>query len=173
MSKSLNNYIGITDPPNEMFGKVMSVSDDLMWRYFDLLSFKPIQVINQLKLSVEQGSNPRDAKIELAKELITRFHDEAAAAAAHQDFIQRFAKNAIPDDMPELTLVLGSDGVAIGNLLKSAKLVGSTSEAMRMIKQGAVKINGEKVEDTRLLLTESGIAVYQVGKRKFARITLN
>jgi tyrosyl-tRNA synthetase len=173
MSKSLNNYIGITDPPNEMFGKVMSVSDDLMWRYFDLLSFKPIQVINQLKLSVEQGSNPRDAKIELAKELITRFHDEAAAAAAHQDFIQRFAKNAIPDDMPELTLVLGSDGVAIGNLLKSANLVGSTSEAMRMIKQGAVKINGEKVEDTRLLLTESGIAVYQVGKRKFARITLN
>jgi tyrosyl-tRNA synthetase len=173
MSKSLNNYIGITDPPNEMFGKVMSVSDDLMWRYFDLLSFKPIQVINQLKLSVEQGSNPRDAKIELAKELITRFHDEAAAAAAHQDFIQRFAKNAIPDDMPELTLVLGSDGVAIGNLLKSAKLVGSTSEAMRMIKQGAVKINGEKVEDTRLLLTEPGIAVYQVGKRKFARITLN
>jgi tyrosyl-tRNA synthetase len=173
MSKSLNNYIGITDPPNEMFGKVMSVSDDLMWRYFDLLSFKPIQVINQLKLSVEQGSNPRDAKIELAKELITRFHDEAAAAAAHQDFIQRFAKNAIPDDMPELTLVLGSDGVAIGNLLKSANLVGSTSEAMRMIKQGAVKINGEKVEDTRLLLTEPGIAVYQVGKRKFARITLN
>ena len=173
MSKSLNNYIGITDPPNEMFGKVMSVSDDLMWRYFDLLSFKPIQVINQLKLSVEQGSNPRDAKIELAKELITRFHDEAAAAAAHQDFIQRFAKNAIPDDMPELTLALGSDGVAIGNLLKSANLVGSTSEAMRMIKQGAVKINGEKVEDTRLLLTESGTAVYQVGKRKFARITLN
>ena len=173
MSKSLNNYIGITDPPNEMFGKVMSVSDDLMWRYFDLLSFKPIQVINQLKLSVEQGSNPRDAKIELAKELITRFHDEAAAAAAHQDFIQRFAKNAIPDDMPELTLALGSDGVAIGNLLKSANLVGSTSEAMRMIKQGAVKINGEKVEDTRLLLTELGTAVYQVGKRKFARITLN
>lgn len=173
MSKSLNNYIGITDPPNEMFGKVMSVSDDLMWRYFDLLSFKPIQVINQLKLSVEQGSNPRDAKIELAKELITRFHDEAAAAAAHQDFIQRFAKNAIPDDMPELTLALGSDGVAIGHLLKSANLVGSTSEAMRMIKQGAVKINGEKVEDTRLLLTESGTAVYQVGKRKFARITLN
>jgi len=173
MSKSLNNYIGITDPPNEMFGKVMSVSDDLMWRYFDLLSFKPIQVINQLKLSVEQGSNPRDAKIELAKELITRFHDEAAAAAAHQDFIQRFAKNAIPDDMPELTLALGSDGVAIGHLLKSANLVGSTSEAMRMIKQGAVKINGEKVEDTRLILTESGTAVYQVGKRKFARITLN
>lgn len=173
MSKSLNNYIGITDAPNEMFGKVMSVSDDLMWRYFDLLSFKPIETITQLKLSVEQGSNPRDAKIELAKELIARFHDEAAAESAHQDFIQRFSKNAIPDDMPELSLSLGADGVAIGNLLKDANLVGSTSEAMRMIKQGAVKIDGEKVTDTRLSVTQSGTAVYQVGKRKFARITLS
>lgn len=173
MSKSLNNYIGITDAPNEMFGKVMSVSDDLMWRYFDLLSFKPIETITQLKLSVEQGSNPRDAKIELAKELIARFHDEAAAESAHQDFIQRFSKNAIPDDMPELSFSLGADGVAIGNLLKDANLVGSTSEAMRMIKQGAVKIDGEKVTDTRLSVTQSGTAVYQVGKRKFARITLS
>lgn len=173
MSKSLNNYIGITDAPNDMFGKVMSVSDDLMWRYFDLLSFKPIETIAELKLSVEQGANPRDAKIELAKELIARFHDEAAAEAAHQDFVQRFSKNAIPDDMPELTLSLTDQGLAIGNLLKDANLVGSTSEAMRMIKQGAVKIDGEKVTDTRLILAKPETAVYQVGKRKFARITLN
>lgn len=172
MSKSLNNYIGITDAPNEMFGKVMSISDDLMWRYFDLLSFRPLEEIAELKTRVENGENPRDIKILLAKELIARFHDEAAAEGAHQDFIQRFQKNAIPDDMPELEIALDDEGIAIGNLLKEAKLVGSTSDAMRMIKQGAVKINGDKVEDTRLLITEKGENVYQVGKRKFARITL-
>lgn len=172
MSKSLNNYIGITDAPNEMFGKVMSISDDLMWRYYDLLSFRPLEEIAELKSRVENGENPRDIKILLAKELIARFHDEAAAEGAHQDFIQRFQKNAIPDDMPELEIALGDEGIAIGNLLKEAKLVGSTSDAMRMIKQGAVKINGDKVEDTRLLITEKGENVYQVGKRKFARITL-
>lgn len=172
MSKSLNNYIGITDAPNEMFGKVMSISDDLMWRYYDLLSFRPLEEIAELKTRVENGENPRDIKILLAKELIARFHDEAAAEGAHQDFIQRFQKNAIPDDMPELEIALDDEGIAIGNLLKEAKLVGSTSDAMRMIKQGAVKINGDKVEDTRLLITEKGENVYQVGKRKFARITL-
>ena len=172
MSKSLNNYIGITDAPNDMFGKVMSISDDLMWRYYDLLSFRPLEEIAELKSRVENGENPRDIKILLAKELIARFHDEAAAEGAHQDFIQRFQKNAIPDDMPELEIALGDEGIAIGNLLKEAKLVGSTSDAMRMIKQGAVKINGDKVEDTRLLITEKGENVYQVGKRKFARITL-
>ncbi|GMM67687.1 tyrosine--tRNA ligase [Alteromonas sp. MTD1] len=172
MSKSLNNYIGITDAPNDMFGKVMSISDDLMWRYYDLLSFRPLEEIAELKTRVENGENPRDIKILLAKELIARFHDEAAAEGAHQDFIQRFQKNAIPDDMPELEIALGDEGIAIGNLLKEAKLVGSTSDAMRMIKQGAVKINGDKVEDTRLLITEKGENVYQVGKRKFARITL-
>lgn len=172
MSKSLNNYIGITDAPNDMFGKVMSISDDLMWRYYDLLSFRPLEEIAELKARVENGENPRDIKILLAKELIARFHDEAAAEGAHQDFIQRFQKNAIPDDMPELEIALSDEGIAIGNLLKEAKLVGSTSDAMRMIKQGAVKINGEKVEDTRLLITEKGENVYQVGKRKFARITL-
>ena len=149
MSKSLNNYIGITDAPNEMFGKVMSISDDLMWRYYDLLSFRPLEEIAELKTRVEQGENPRDIKILLAKEIIARFHDEAAAEGAHQDFIQRFQKNAIPDDMPEIEIALGDEGIAIGNLLKEAKLVGSTSDAMRMIKQGAVKINGDKVEDTR------------------------
>ncbi|MFW8592186.1 tyrosine--tRNA ligase [Glaciecola sp. 2405UD65-10] len=172
MSKSLNNYIGITDAPNEMFGKIMSISDDLMWRYYDLLSFKPIDTIAELKASVDDGANPRDVKILLAKEIIARFHSEADAEAAHQDFIQRFQKNAIPDDMPELEIELPSEGVAIGNLLKQAELVGSTSDAMRMIKQGAVKIDGEKVADTRMLISQAGEAVYQVGKRKFARITL-
>lgn len=172
MSKSLNNYIGITDAPNDMFGKVMSISDDLMWRYYDLISFRPLEEIAELKARVEGGENPRDIKIMLAKEIIARFHDDAAAEGAHQDFIQRFQKNAIPDDMPELEIALGEEGIAIGNLLKEAKLVGSTSDAMRMIKQGAVKINGDKVEDTRLVLTEKGENVYQVGKRKFARITL-
>lgn len=172
MSKSLNNYIGITDAPNDMFGKVMSISDDLMWRYYDLISFRPLEEIAELKARVEGGENPRDIKIMLAKEIIARFHDDAAAEGAHQDFIQRFQKNAIPDDMPELEIALGEEGIAIGNLLKEAKLVGSTSDAMRMIKQGAVKINGEKVEDTRLVITEKGENVYQVGKRKFARITL-
>lgn len=173
MSKSLNNYIGITDAPNDMFGKVMSISDDLMWRYYDLLSFRPLEEIADLKTRVADGENPRDIKILLAKEIIARFHDEAAAEGAHQDFIQRFQKNAIPDDMPEVEIALPTDGIAIGNLLKEAKLVGSTSDAMRMIKQGAVKINGDKVEDTRLVLIEKGENVYQVGKRKFARITLS
>ena len=172
MSKSLNNYIGITDAPNDMFGKVMSISDDLRWRYYDLISFRPLEEIAELKARVEGGENPRDIKIMLAKEIIARFHDDAAAEGAHQDFIQRFQKNAIPDDMPELEIALGEEGIAIGNLLKEAKLVGSTSDAMRMIKQGAVKINGDKVEDTRLVMTEKGENVYQVGKRKFARITL-
>ncbi|WP_334050319.1 tyrosine--tRNA ligase [Alteromonas gracilis] len=172
MSKSLNNYIGITDAPNDMFGKVMSISDDLMWRYYDLISFRPLEEIAELKSRVANGENPRDIKIMLAKEIIARFHDDAAAEGAHQDFIQRFQKNTIPDDMPELEIALSDEGIAIGNLLKEAKLVGSTSDAMRMIKQGAVKINGDKVEDTRLVITEKGENVYQVGKRKFARITL-
>jgi tyrosyl-tRNA synthetase len=172
MSKSLNNYIGITDAPNDMFGKIMSISDELMWRYFDLLSFRPLDEIAQLKVTVAEGANPRDTKIELAKEIIARFHDDAAAESAHQDFIQRFQKNAIPDDMPELTVALSTEGMGIASLLKEANLVASTSEAMRMIKQGAVKIDGEKVDDPKHQLTAAGEAVYQVGKRKFARITL-
>lgn len=173
MSKSLGNYIGITDSPNEMFGKVMSISDELMWRYFDLLSFRPLEEVEQLKAQVSDGANPRDIKILLAKEIIARFHDQSAAESAHQDFIQRFQKNAIPDEMPELQLVLPTEGIAIANLLKEASLVASTSEAMRMIKQGAVKINGEKVSDNKLVLTDAGEDVYQVGKRKFARINLS
>ncbi|MEQ3653335.1 MAG: tyrosine--tRNA ligase, partial [Glaciecola sp.] len=166
MSKSLNNYIGITDSPTEMFGKVMSISDDLMWRYYDLLSFKPLEEVQLLKDEVANGKNPRDVKIALAQELIARFHTEQDAEAALQDFIQRFQKNAIPDDMPEFEFALEDDGIAIGNLLKQANLVASTSDAMRMIKQGAVKIDGEKVSDTRFKIEQAGEAVYQVGKRK-------
>lgn len=172
MSKSLNNYIGITDQPTEMFGKIMSISDELMWRYYDLLSFKPIKEIEQLKIDMANGTNPRDIKIALAQELIARFHSKADAEAALQDFIQRFQKNAIPDEMPEIEVTIDAQGIAIGNLLKQADLVASTSDAMRMIKQGAVKINGEKVIDTRFVVQHKGENVYQVGKRKFARIRL-
>mgnify|MGYP000495033496 CR=1 FL=1 len=172
MSKSLNNYIGITDAPNDMFGKVMSISDDLMWRYYDLLSFRPIPEIEGLKEQVAVGQNPRDIKIDLAKELIARFHSDAAAEQAHADFIKRFQKNALPDDIPEITLTSG-EPMAIGNLLKEAGLVASTSEAMRMIKQGAVKIDGEKVSDNKLAISAGSEAVYQVGKRKFAKVTVS
>ena len=172
MSKSLNNYIGITDAPNEMFGKIMSISDDLMWRYYELLSFKPIEVIQGYKDKIAGGANPRDVKIDLAKELIERFHDTAAAEAAHQEFINRFQKGALPDDMPEMDIVAENGEIAIANLLKNAGLVASTSEAMRMIKQGAAKIEGEKVVDNKLLIKAGTTAVYQVGKRKFAKITV-
>ncbi|MFT6896266.1 MAG: tyrosyl-tRNA synthetase [Paraglaciecola sp.] len=173
MSKSLDNYIGITDAPNEMFGKIMSISDELMWRYYELLSFRPVADIAQFRQQVSEGANPRDIKITLAKEIIARFHSTQDAEAAHHDFTQRFVKNAIPDDMPEISLDLPAEGLAIANLLKAADLVSSTSDAMRMIKQGAVKIDGEKVADSKLILSAAGSAVYQVGKRKFARITLS
>lgn len=171
MSKSLGNYVGITDAPNDMFGKIMSVSDDLMWKYFDLLSFRPTEELNTLKAEVAAGANPRDAKVQLAKELIARFHSAADADAAEQDFIQRFQKNAIPDDMPEVTLTLPEEQRGLANVLKEAGLVASTSEAMRMVKQNAVRIDGERVDDARVVC-DLGTAVYQVGKRKFARITL-
>ena len=173
MSKSLQNYIGITDAPNDMFGKIMSISDELMWRYYDLLSFRPIEDIAHLKSLVAAGKNPRDIKIELAQELIARFHSPEAANSALEDFIQRFQKNAIPEEMPQVSLALAANGIVIANLLKDADLVDSTSEAMRMIKQGAVKIDGEKVSDTRLVLSEKGEFVFQVGKRKFARVNLS
>ncbi|GIU44206.1 tyrosine--tRNA ligase [Shewanella algidipiscicola] len=171
MSKSAHNYIGVSEPAGEMFGKIMSISDDLMWRYFELLSFRPLGEIEQLKADVAQGTNPRDVKIALAKEIIARFHDEAAAEAAHQEFINRFQKGALPEDIEEVELVAG-EGIAIANVLKEAGLVGSTSDAMRMIKQGAAKIDGVKIEDTRLQLSAGTSGVFQVGKRKFAKITL-
>jgi tyrosyl-tRNA synthetase len=173
MSKSLGNYIGITDTPNDMFGKIMSISDVLMWRYYDLLSALSIEEIAAQKERVEQGTNPRDIKIELAKELIARFHSEADAQGAHDDFIQRFQKKALPDEIPELTITIAEDTILIANLLKEANLVVSTSEAMRMIKQGAVKLNGEdKITDTKLEIAKGTTAIYQVGKRKFANITV-
>jgi len=169
MSKSLGNYIGITDAPNDMFGKLMSVSDELMWRYFELLSFRDMTEIQGFKQQVSVGANPRDIKFLLCDEIITRFHNAAAAESAKQDFIQRFQKNAIPDDMPEVTVSM-AEGIAIANLCKQAQLCPSTSDAMRMVKQGAVKINGEKVGDPKLNVAESEPFVLQVGKRKFARI---
>ncbi len=171
MSKSAHNYIGVSEPANEMFGKLMSISDDLMWRYLELLSFRPLTELAQFKLDVELGTNPRDIKILLAKEIIARFHDEEQAQAAHQAFIDRFQKGAIPDDIEEVVLEAG-DGLAIANLLKDAGLVGSTSDGMRMIKQGAVKMDGEKVEDSRQIFNAGLEAVFQVGKRKFAKVIL-
>ncbi|MFC1092824.1 tyrosine--tRNA ligase [Pasteurella multocida] len=168
MSKSLGNYIGIAESPTEMFGKVMSISDELMWDWYDLLSFRPLTEIAQLKQEVENGRNPRDIKVLLAKEIIARFHSEADAEAAEQEFINRFQKGAMPEEMPELTFE-GEMGLA--NLLKEAGLVASTSEANRMVQQGGVKIDGEKVEDAKLVIKAS-TAVYQVGKRKFARVTV-
>ncbi|AHG85745.1 tyrosine--tRNA ligase [Bibersteinia trehalosi] len=168
MSKSLGNYIGVTEAPNEMFGKIMSISDELMWDWYNLLSFRPLVEIEQLKTEVASGKNPRDVKILLAKEIIARFHDEAAATAAEQEFINRFQKGAMPDEMPEFTFE-GELGLA--TLLKEAGLVTSTSEAIRAAQQGGVKINGEKVDDVKRN-AEKGTAVYQVGKRKFARITI-
>ncbi len=178
MSKSLNNYIGITDSPNDIFGKIMSVDDEKMWRYYDLLSFRSIAEIEGLKTQVKDGANPRDIKFKLAEEIIERFHDKNAANAAQADFIQRFQKGAMPDDMPLVEIVLGEEEkyedeeILIGALLKEARLVSSTSEAIRMIKQGAVKIDGEKVEDPKMVLSSGVSAVFQVGKRKFAKINI-
>ena len=168
MSKSLGNYIGVTEAPSEMFGKIMSISDELMWDWYNLLSFRPLTEIAQLKADVANGKNPRDVKILLAKEIIARFHDEAAADAAEQEFINRFQKGAIPDEMPEFTFE-GEMGLA--SLLKEAGLVPSTSEAIRAAQQGGVKIDGEKVEDVKQT-AQKGTFVYQVGKRKFARVTV-
>ena len=172
MSKSLNNYIGVNDAPDEMFGKIMSVSDDLMWRYFELLSFRPMSEIEGFRDQIAAGTNPRDIKFLLGEELVARFHDKAAAVHARENFIARFQKGAMPDQMPELELVGGEEGLPIGHALKDAGLVSSTSEAFRMIKQGAVKIDGEKVADRDVRLPAGQVVVCQVGKRKFARITV-
>jgi tyrosyl-tRNA synthetase len=169
MSKSLGNYIGIDEDPDSMFGKIMSISDDLMWRYLELLSFESIETIESWKKEVEDGENPRNIKFRLAEEIITRFHDKDQAQKAQQNFIDRFAKNQIPDEMDEFSF---SKGIKVANLLKDSNLVSSTSEAFRMIKQGAVKVDGEKLTDKDLALDE-GTLVFQVGKRKFARVTIS
>jgi tyrosyl-tRNA synthetase len=173
MSKSLNNYIGITDAPEEMFGKVMSISDDLMWRYFELLSFRPMSEIESWRKSVEGGENPRDIKIRLAEELVERFHSREEAVKAHQAFVARFQKGQMPDEMPEHSLEAPEGGFPIANLLKETGLVKSTSEALRMIKQGAVRIDAVRIEDQGLTLTAGVTAVLQVGKRRFARVSLS
>lgn len=172
MSKSLDNYIGIDDAPADMFGKVMSISDELMWRYFDLLSFKSNEEINQYKTDVEQGKNPRDVKFDLALELIERFHSAAAATAALNAFKAQFQKGAIPDDIDELTLETKSGEMGIAHILKIAGLCSSTSDAIRMVKQGAVKLNGIKLEDPKQTFPAGTHEVFQVGKRKFAKIKL-
>lgn len=172
MSKSLSNYIGITDPPDDMFGKVMSISDELMWRYFELLSFRSLNEIEGLRIRVAKGANPRDIKFELAAELVTRFHSSQQAAGAQQAFVDRFQKGAMPDELAECVLKAPDGAIAIANALKNSGLVSSTSEAFRMIKQGAVRIDGERLEDRSLTLPVGAKVVCQVGKRKFAKLRI-
>ena len=172
MSKSLDNYVGIDETPNEMFGKIMSISDELMWRWFDLLSFKSTDEINNLKTEQNDGRNPRDIKIELAKELISRFHDLKSADLAETNFVNQFQKKNMPDDIEEISFSLSGDSIPLSNLLKECGMTKSTSEAIRMIKQGAVRIDEKKVTDLKLLIHSGTSAVFQVGKRKFKKITL-
>ncbi len=172
MSKSLGNYVGITDTPTEMFGKLMSVSDDLMWRYFELLSFRSLAQITNFKEEVANGRNPRDIKVLLAQEIVARFHAQKAAEDALAEFEARFQKGVLPDDMSEITVACVDGSIGIAQLLKQANLVASTSEALRMIEQGGVKLDGEKVSDKALQLKAGEVVVAQVGKRKFGRVTL-
>ena len=173
MSKSLNNYIGISEAADEMFGKLMSISDDLMWRYFELLSFRPLSEIDGFKQQISAGKNPRDIKFLLGEEIVGRFHSLSMAKQARENFIARFQQGAMPDDMPETTLSAPEGVLPIANVLKQAGLTSSTSDALRMIRQGAVKIDGEKVTDTKQEIASGTTHVYQVGKRRFARVTLD
>ena len=172
MSKSLDNYVGIDEDPKEMFGKIMSISDELMWRWFDLLSFKSTNEIAKLRAEQAKGKNPRDIKIQLAKELIARFHDDKSAELAEDNFINQFQKKNIPVEIEELSITISEDSIPLANLLKDSGMTSSTSEAMRMIQQGAVRIDEEKVSDPKLLISAGTSAIYQVGKRKFKKITL-
>ncbi|MFO1386170.1 MAG: tyrosine--tRNA ligase [Chitinivorax sp.] len=172
MSKSLGNYVGINEPANEIFGKVMSVSDELMWRWYELLSFRPLSEVAVFKTEVAGGRNPRDVKVLLAQELVARFHDQEAADKALADFEARFKQGAMPDEIPEVIVPSVDGGVQISSVLKQAGLTASTSEAIRMIDQGGVKLDGEKVTDKSLRLDVGVVAVIQVGKRKFARVTI-
>jgi len=173
MSKSLNNYIGIDDDPKDMFGKIMSISDELMWRYFELLSFRPMSEIAGFKEAMQAGKNPRDIKFLLAEEIISRFHNETKAMAAREGFIAQFAKNRVPDDIPKLSFNAPEEGYPVANLLKDAGLCDSTSDAMRMIQQGAAKMDGEKIADKSVKIMKGTEAVFQVGKRKFAKLMVN
>ncbi len=172
MSKSLGNYIGINEPPEEMFGKLMSISDELMWRYFELLSFRPAEEVAEFQAEVAAGANPRDIKFRLGQEIVARFHDQAAAQRAQEAFVARFQKGALPEEMPEHAVPVEAGGTPLASLLRDLGLTKSTSEAHRLIKQGGVRVDGEKVEDNALKLAEGGPYVLQVGKRKFARVSL-
>jgi len=172
MSKSLGNYIGINEPPKEIFGKLMKISDDLMWRYFELLSFRSNDEIDQFKNDVNAGVNPRDIKFKLAVEIVDRFHGDGRGDTAQQQFIKQFQTGAIPDDINEITLTTETGSMRIANILKEAKLTSSTSESLRMLKQGAVKIDGTKIVDTKLIVESGTNQVFQVGKRRFARISI-
>ena len=172
MSKSLGNYIAITDSPDDMFGKIMSISDDLMWRYFEILSFRDLDDISSLKKSVDDGMNPRDAKFALGVEIVTRFHTGTEAKIAKQDFISRFQQGVMPENIPEIKLKSDNGKMGITHLLKRSGLVNSSSEAFRMIKQGAVRVNGQKIVDTSLQLEIDSSNVYQVGKRKLVKVRL-
>jgi len=173
MSKSLGNYIGITESPEQIFGKLMSISDELMWRYIELLSFESLATIRKWKQEVEAGRNPRDVKVNFAREIVTRFHDRAAADKALADFEARFKQGEIPDNIAEVTLPTGGEPMLFYQVLKQAGLTASTSEAIRLIEQGGVKMNGEKVSDKALKLAPGGPFVLQVGKRKFAKVLLS
>jgi tyrosyl-tRNA synthetase len=173
MSKSLGNYVGITEAPNDMFGKLMSVSDILMWRYIELLSFESLETIRGWRRDVEAGRNPRDIKVAFAQEIVARFHSRAAAERALADFEARFKQGEIPDDMPEVRVKAGEAEIAIPQVLKAAGLTASTSEAIRMIDQGGVKLDGEKISDKNLRLQRGQTVVLQVGKRKFSRVTVD
>jgi tyrosyl-tRNA synthetase len=172
MSKSLDNSIGITEPPNEMFGKLMSISDVLMWRYFELLSFKPLEEIAKLQKECAEGRNPRDAKVMLAQEIVARFHTRSAADAALAEFESRFRDGAMPESMPEVILHAAGAGLAIPQLTKQAGLTSSTSEAIRLIEQRGLKIDGDIVTDKGLVVAAGSTVVVQAGKRKFARVTV-
>lgn len=172
MSKSLGNYVGITEPPEEMFGKLMSISDQLMWRYFELLSARSLAELAALRAAVDAGRNPRDVKFELAGELVGRFHGAAAAAAAQEAFVRRFRDGALPDDIPEREIEVSTAGLGLAQLLRDAGLASSSSEALRLIRQGAVRIDGARVEDSALQMTAGSRATFQVGRRRFARVSL-
>jgi tyrosyl-tRNA synthetase len=172
MSKSLGNYVGIAEPPQEIFGKLMSISDELMWRYVELLSFEPLSTVRQWRAQVAEGANPRDVKVRFAKEIVARFHGVEAARRAQEDFESRFREGALPEDMPEVAVKAPEGGILIVHLLKQAGLTPSTSEAQRMIEQGGVKLDGERVSDKGLKLRAGTTVVAQVGKRKFARIRI-
>ncbi len=172
MSKSLGNYIGINEPPAEQFGKLMSVSDEVMWRYLELLSFEDPKTIEQWRREVSRGLNPRDVKVRLAKEIVGRFHGTAAADKAHEEFIARFQRGQIPEEMPAIRLTADGGGLPIPRILKEAGLAASTSEAMRLVKQGGVRVDGERVENPKLEIAAGQTYIFQVGKRKFARVTV-